>query len=584
MIAVRADSQMVAAFGLVAVLLAPPLMGASPDMSTLAFVAIVLIGTTGVALWRSWSWLPPTAFVLAAPQAASWVMREPEPALGLLGVGLFWLLNIVAAGGEAFRRRRDDVSASSATLLLANVAFAIWAGFVLLSGELEVYRGFFLVYLALAQLGVGGYFVVRDGERVSVRAPRDGHRHRRADDGRTGPARRARRPDCLVRRSRRPRLACRSAGSSVQRRGLGILYVLAGMATANLYEAPIEAASGVPFIDAPGGSLGFFIAAIALGVWIVRDRTLRTALVVFGLIVAAICVPTVLDAPGVTIALSILIIDGRWRLANRQGLSSRPDRLAGRGAHSGALQRIGDWRRPVDLALPITTALLEIAATWWIVVPVYALGAGTAGARVPFVDPAGGALVVYLVALGAVGWIAANFRLREGVAALGLFVAAWASAVELEGVALVGAWSALMVVEVRARPRARDARPQGVGQDVSNDQHAVDPRSQPSAVRGADRPRRGTPCDRVRATDQSIRRRPAARRAVHRRRRRRGDVPARRRTHKRACGRRAGQTRVIPCRRRGRRVRHPVRGLRLGGRRPVGWPWRACARDVADRP
>ena len=46
-IAVRADSQTVAAFGLVAVLLAPPLMGASPDMSTLAFVAIVLIGTTG---------------------------------------------------------------------------------------------------------------------------------------------------------------------------------------------------------------------------------------------------------------------------------------------------------------------------------------------------------------------------------------------------------------------------------------------------------------------------------------------------------------------------------------------------------
>ena len=164
-IAVRAGSQIVAAFGLVSVLLAPPLMGASPDLSTLAFVAVVLIGTTGVALWRSWSWLPPTAFVLAAPQAASWVTGDPEPAVGLLGIGLFWLLNIVAAGGEAFRRRRDDVSASSATLLLANVAFFIWAGFVLLSGELEVYRGFFLVYLALAQVGVGGYFVVRDGER-----------------------------------------------------------------------------------------------------------------------------------------------------------------------------------------------------------------------------------------------------------------------------------------------------------------------------------------------------------------------------------------------------------------------------------
>ena len=446
MIAIRADSQTVAAFGLVSVLLAPPLMGASPDMATLAFVAIVLIGTTGVALWRSWSWLPPTAFVLAAPQAASWVTSDPEPAVGLLGVGLFWLLNVVAAGGEAFRRRRDDVSASSATLLLANVAFAIWAGFVLLSGELEVYRGFFLVYLALAQLGVGGYFVLRDGERnlFGLLAMGTGI----AALTMAAPVQLGAPAVPIAWSAEAVALAWLAArrGHPYSAAVSGILYVLAGMATANLYEVPIELTSGVPFIDAPGGSLGFFIAAIALGVWIVRDRTLRTALAAFGLIVAAICVPTVLDAPGVTIALSILMVTGAgvWRIAR-----ARPaDRIAWQveGLIPRALRRIVDWRRPVDLALPITTALLGIAATWWIAVPVYALGAGTAGARVPFVDPAGGALAVYLVALGAVGWIAANFRLREGVAALGLLVTAWASAVEFEGVALVGAWSALMVV------------------------------------------------------------------------------------------------------------------------------------------
>ena len=86
-------------------------------------------------------------------------------AVGLVGIWLFWLLNIVAAGGEEFRRHRDDLSPSSATLLVANVAFLIWAGFVLLSGDLLVYRGFFLVLVALAQLGVGGFFIVRDGER-----------------------------------------------------------------------------------------------------------------------------------------------------------------------------------------------------------------------------------------------------------------------------------------------------------------------------------------------------------------------------------------------------------------------------------
>ena len=189
---------------------------------------------------------------------------------------------------------------------------------------------------------------------------------------------------------------------------------------------------------------------------------LRTALAAFGLIVAAICVPTVLDAPGVTIALSILMVTGA-SVGESPGLV-QPTRSPGRSrAHSAGAQRIGDWRRPADLALPITTALLGIAATWWIVVPVYALGAGTAGTRVPFVDPAGGALAVYLVALGAVAWIAANFRLREGVAALGLFVAAWASAVEFEGVALVGAWSALMVVGFALDRGLATSRPRASG-------------------------------------------------------------------------------------------------------------------------
>ena len=445
-IAVRAGSQIVAAFGLVAVLLAPPLMGASPDLATLAFVAVVLIGTTGVALWRSWSWLPPTAFVLAAPQAASWVTGDPEPAVGLLGIGLFWLLNIVAAGGEAFRRRRDDVSASSATLLLANVAFFIWAGFVLLSGELEVYRGFFLVYLALAQIGVGGYFVVRDGERNLFGLLAIG----------TGIAALTMAAPIQLGAPVVP-IAWSAEAVALAwiavRRGhpysaavSGILYLLAGLATVNLYEAPIESTTGVPFIDAPGGSLGFLVAAIALGVWVVRDRTLRTTLAAFGLIVAAICVTAVLDAPGTTIALSILMVTGAsvWRIA--PAFPADPIAWQVDGLIPRAVQRIGDWRSPADQALPITAALLGIAATWCLVVPVYAFGAGTSGARVPFVDPAGGALAVYLVGLAAVAWIVADRRLREGIAAVGLLVTAWASAVEFDGAALVGAWSALIVV------------------------------------------------------------------------------------------------------------------------------------------
>ena len=154
-IAIRADSPIVAAFGLIAVLAAPPLLDAPADVRTLAFVVVVLIGTTGVALWRSWRWLPPVAFVLAAPQAATAIWEGPAPAVAIAGIGLFALLNIVAAGGEEFRRHRDDPSATSAGLLLANAAFLVWAGFTILDRDLEPFRGSFLVITAFAHLAIG---------------------------------------------------------------------------------------------------------------------------------------------------------------------------------------------------------------------------------------------------------------------------------------------------------------------------------------------------------------------------------------------------------------------------------------------
>ena len=215
----------------------------------------------------------------------------------------------------------------------------------------------------------------------------------------------------------------------------------------------------------------------------------------------------------------------------------------------------------------------------------YALGAGTAGARVPFVDPAGGALAVYLVALGAVGWIAANRRLREGVAALGLLVTAWASAVEFEGVALVGAWSALMVVGFALERGLAALAPEASGKasPTISTRWILDHSLPLSAgligiVAALHVLAFELPINRfgdvlppaVPFTDDGA---AAAMFLIA------GVL-----TKRVGCGRRAGQTRVIPCRRRRRRVRHPVRGLRLGGRRPVGWPWRTCARDVPDRP
>ena len=164
-IAIRHDSQLVAAFGLIAVLAAPPVLGASPTLVTLLFVAVTLVGTTGVALFRTWIWLPPLAFVLAGPQLASYVLGDAPVVEALIAIAGFWLVNTIAAGGEEARHATDRLRTTTVTLLLANAAFTIWAGFTVLGGPEEIWRGTFLAVMAAAHLALGLFFLVRNGDR-----------------------------------------------------------------------------------------------------------------------------------------------------------------------------------------------------------------------------------------------------------------------------------------------------------------------------------------------------------------------------------------------------------------------------------
>ncbi len=307
-IAVRADSQVVAGFGLVAVLIAPPIMGAPADITTLLFVAVVLIGTTSISLWRSWSWLPPVAFVLSAPQAASWVNSDPGTTLGLIGIWGFWLLNIVAAGGEAFRRRRNDLSASSASLLLANVGFLLWAGFSILSGDLEAYRTLFLVGIAAAHLGIGGFFVARDG---------DSHLFGLLAIG-TGIAAVTMAVPIQLGASAVPVAWTAEAAALAwlaARRGhpysalvSGILYTLASLALLRVFGLVAPSAGLLTF--GHWAALGAFAVGVGVGAWFLRDRAIRSVLIASGLVVAAGCTRLVLDAPLHVIALTVLLVTG----------------------------------------------------------------------------------------------------------------------------------------------------------------------------------------------------------------------------------------------------------------------------------
>lgn len=164
-IAIRANSQAVAAFGLVAVLISPPLVGADPSYLTLAFVGVALAGTVAVALYRQWRWLPPLAFLLSAPQAADYLSGAEPAGVALLVLTGFWALYVLASGGEEFRRSTDRLSVPSTTVMIVNALFLAGIGFEVLSGSLESWRGLFLVGAAFGNGLFGGYFLYVRHER-----------------------------------------------------------------------------------------------------------------------------------------------------------------------------------------------------------------------------------------------------------------------------------------------------------------------------------------------------------------------------------------------------------------------------------
>src|SRR5215211_4562020 len=79
-IAIRANAQVIALYGVVTALAAPILFAVPAARTPMAFLTIVLAGSTAIAIARGWSWLPPVVFVLSELQFFNWwfVARTPE--------------------------------------------------------------------------------------------------------------------------------------------------------------------------------------------------------------------------------------------------------------------------------------------------------------------------------------------------------------------------------------------------------------------------------------------------------------------------------------------------------------------------
>ena len=445
-ISVRNDSQLVAAFGLISVLVAPPLLGATADSTTLAYIGAVLIGTTSIALWRSWRWLPPIAFLLTVPQAAAWISSDPSTAIALFGIAAYWALNVVAAGGEEFRRHRRDLSASSATLLLGNAAFVVWAGFVVLEGELAAYRGAFLLAVAAAHLAVGGYFVARDGDRSLFALLTLG----------TGIAALTMAMPIQLGAPAVPVAWTAEAvalawvavrrGHPYSAAASSILFVLAGLAIVSLYPLNAPSATGFPFLDARGGALAFYLAGVAVGIWIVRDRSLRSGLGALGLAVAMYCAATVLTGLALVFAATALMVVAAATIG---ALPMLPGARIAWSSDGLISQRLRDvrWRSPLELTLPLVLVWIgALAAVHLMAVELPLRDIGDVPLpSIPFTDAGAIGAGILIGGVLLAGWIIGDRRALRAAVLIAGGIAAYAIPFEVEPWAVTVLWVCLGV-------------------------------------------------------------------------------------------------------------------------------------------
>ena len=474
--AVRHESQLVAAFGLIAVLASPPVLGASPTIVTLLFVAATLVGTTGVALFRTWVWLPPLAFVLAGPQLASYITGVPPVAEGLVTIAGFWLVNVIAAGGEETRHATDRLRTTTVTLLLADAAFTMWAGFAILSGPQETWRGTFLAIMAVSHLALGLLFLVRNGDRhpfgLVVAATGVATLTMAVPVQFGGP------PVPIAWAAE----AVALAWVAVLRRhpySAGVSVLLAILALGHLVAieySPTDLAAGfgrsIPFVGPEGMTFAFMIAALAVAGLIVRIAWVRAGFAVVGGLVAIYVFPFELTGPALVAGWAILAtatfgLHARVVLPHVRS-DFREDRVAALGLPESIVAPVAEavsWLsavvRPCLVAAAVIAGAGAIAHLAVFDYPALSIYAGTPH-DIPFVGLPGLAFAIVLAAMVVTGLLVPIAWVRVGLTALGGLVALYVLPFELSGPALVASWAALataaFVVEARVvEPRVGPA-------------------------------------------------------------------------------------------------------------------------------
>ncbi len=157
-IAVRWQSQLVAALGILGALAAPVLVDSGTSTLALGFTVIALIAAVAIVIWQRWGWLSIGAFLLTAPQVAFWGEDRDDLALPLSMLALYWCLFVVAGIGYEIRVPTSALRASSASVLLVDAGFAAAVGWYLIDDRgSSTGATAWVLSLTIAHIALGGF-------------------------------------------------------------------------------------------------------------------------------------------------------------------------------------------------------------------------------------------------------------------------------------------------------------------------------------------------------------------------------------------------------------------------------------------
>jgi uncharacterized membrane protein len=430
-IAIRVNSETVAIYGLLAVAAAPPIMGAGATVVTIVFLGSTIVGTTVIALARAWRWLPPIAFAITAPQLLFWLSSGPDAAAAVAAIGAYWFLHAVAAAADGLHPAQPEAETRGEALLVANSTLALGGGLFVLSGGLLAWQGAFVAALAVSHLVLGGYCLWRRGEKdtfallvTGIGIALAAFAVERQFDGPAVPIGWAIEAVVLA-AIFGPRRNVYAGWAAV---------VLAGLALAHLawYEYPgvdwsLAGGSGrgsLAFVDPAGLTLACLLAACLIGGWLSRDRAVRSALAIVGMLTVAYALPyelsgTALVAGWAAGAVALLALFG----PRKNSYATSAEAL-------------------LALLAVVHLGSFEYPGLQWSL-------AGRAGSGpFAFVDSSGLTLACLLAACVAGGWLSRSREVRNGLTVAGLLAIAYSLPYEVSGAALVAAWAGEAVVLV----------------------------------------------------------------------------------------------------------------------------------------